>query len=127
MSFAVKGSQASLPGFCPIEAAVATMAGAGIEERGAVFTRREVVDFILDLVGYTADKPLHEARILERYNILCQKLTKENLYTSATLLASPKTAAETGEHCELSELTGLKTFVTTFAGHIAAEAARQAM
>jgi hypothetical protein len=41
------------------------MAMAGIEERGAVFTRREVVEFILDLVGYTADKPLHRARILE--------------------------------------------------------------
>ena len=57
--------QLSLPGLCPIEAAVASMAMAGIEERGAVFTRREVVEFILDLVGYTADKPLHRARILE--------------------------------------------------------------
>jgi len=34
-------------------------------ERGAVFTRREVVDFILDLTGYTADKPLHMMRALE--------------------------------------------------------------
>lgn len=34
-------------------------------ERGAVFTRHEVVEFILDLVGYTADSPLHERRILE--------------------------------------------------------------
>ena len=66
------------------------------------------------------------ASYLDRYNILCQKLTKENLYTAAALLASPQTAAETGEYRELSELTGLKTFVTTFAGHIAAEAARQA-
>jgi len=32
---------------------------------GAVFTREEVVDFILDLTGYTADQPLHEKRILE--------------------------------------------------------------
>jgi hypothetical protein len=30
-----------------------------------VFTRREVVDFILDLAGYTADQPLHEKRLLE--------------------------------------------------------------
>ncbi len=30
-----------------------------------MFTRREVVEFILDLVGYTADKPLHRQRILE--------------------------------------------------------------
>jgi len=41
------------------------MALAGIEGRGAIFTRREVVDFILDLVGYTADKPLHKLRLLE--------------------------------------------------------------
>ncbi len=57
--------QPSLPGLCPVEAAVASMAAAGMEERGAVFTRREVVDFILDLIGYTADRPLHQARILE--------------------------------------------------------------
>jgi len=41
------------------------MAEAGVAERGAVFTRREIVDFILDLVGYTADRPLHELRLLE--------------------------------------------------------------
>ena len=35
------------------------------EERGAVFTRREVVDFILDLAGYTTDKPLFQFRLLE--------------------------------------------------------------
>ena len=48
-----------------VEAAVAGMADAGIEERGAVFTRLEVVDFILDLAGYTGDKPLHRTRLLE--------------------------------------------------------------
>lgn len=37
----------------------------GVEARGAVFTRREVVDFILDLAGYTPNKPLHEKRLLE--------------------------------------------------------------
>ena len=57
--------QPSLPGLCPVETAVALMAEAGVEERGAVFTRREVVAFILDLVGYTADRPLQQARILE--------------------------------------------------------------
>jgi len=35
------------------------------EERGAIFTRCEVVDFILDLAGYTVDQPLHSYRILE--------------------------------------------------------------
>ena len=47
-------------------AAVETLASqGGIEARGAVFTRREVVDFILDLTGFTPDKPLHEKRLLE--------------------------------------------------------------
>ena len=40
-------------------------AATGAESRGAIFTRAEVVDFILDLVGYTADKPLHRTRLLE--------------------------------------------------------------
>ena len=57
--------QVSLPGLCPVDAAVAQMADSGIEERGAIFTRREVVDFILDLTGYTDDKPLHTQRLLE--------------------------------------------------------------
>ncbi|CAN5633741.1 Eco57I restriction-modification methylase domain-containing protein [soil metagenome] len=33
--------------------------------RGAVFTRGEVVEFILDLAGYTVDLPLHQLRLLE--------------------------------------------------------------
>ncbi|RCG84085.1 eco57I restriction-modification methylase family protein [Pseudomonas aeruginosa] len=37
----------------------------GLEARGAIFTRSEVVDFILDLAGYTEDQPLHERRLLE--------------------------------------------------------------
>ncbi|MDY0282641.1 MAG: Eco57I restriction-modification methylase domain-containing protein [Salinivirgaceae bacterium] len=37
----------------------------GIEARGAIFTRIEVVDFILDLVGYVSSEPLHHRRILE--------------------------------------------------------------
>jgi hypothetical protein len=64
------------------------------------------------------------ASYLQRYNILCRKLAQERLYTTATILASPRVAATTGEFVELSELTGLKTFITSFAGHIAAEAAR---
>ena len=35
------------------------------ESRGAIFTRVEVVDFILDLAGYTEDQPLHKKRLLE--------------------------------------------------------------
>jgi hypothetical protein len=64
------------------------------------------------------------ASYLDRYNILCRKLAQERLYTTATVIASPRTAAETGAYVDLSELASLKTFVTSFAGHIAAEAAR---
>jgi hypothetical protein len=62
----------------------------------------------------------------DRYNILCRKLVQEQLYTAATLLLAPRSAVGTGEYTELSELTSLKTFVSTLAGHVAAEAARAA-
>jgi hypothetical protein len=64
------------------------------------------------------------ASYLDRYNILCRKLTQERLYSAATVMASPRTAAESGAYADLSELTSLKTLITSFAGHIAAEAAR---
>lgn len=57
--------QPSFPSLCPVTAAVAELANAGIEERGAIFTRHEVVDFILDLVGYSADHPIYKAKLLE--------------------------------------------------------------
>lgn len=57
--------QPSFPGMCPVQDAIEQLAAAGVEERGAIFTRREVVDFILDLVGYTPDRPLHEHALLE--------------------------------------------------------------
>ncbi|MEX2437314.1 MAG: Eco57I restriction-modification methylase domain-containing protein [Candidatus Paceibacterota bacterium] len=49
-----------------VQAAIEKLAlNADVDSRGAVFTRREVVDFILDLVGYTADQSLHKKRLLE--------------------------------------------------------------
>jgi len=57
--------QHSLPGFCPLAEAVDTLAGAGREARGAVYTKSEVVEFMLDLARYTPDKPLHTQRLLE--------------------------------------------------------------
>lgn len=51
---------------CPdLADAVAELASSDSEARGAIFTRPEVVDFILDLVGYTTDRPLYEYRLLE--------------------------------------------------------------
>lgn len=64
------------------------------------------------------------ASYLDRYDILCRKLVQEQLYTTSTLIASLRNAFSNGAFSELSELTGLKTFVTSFARHIAATAAR---
>ena len=58
--------QPSFPDLCPITAAVEELARAGgVEERGAIYTRLEVVEFILDLCGYTCDRPLHTLKLLE--------------------------------------------------------------
>lgn len=49
-----------------VAAAVKTLSeSTGTESRGAVFTRPEVVDFILDLAGYTEEQPLYQKRLLE--------------------------------------------------------------
>ena len=64
------------------------------------------------------------ASYADRYNLLCRKLVQEQLYTTATVLLSPRTSVDDGSYSELSEMTGLKTFVTSLAGHVASEAAR---
>lgn len=65
-----------------------------------------------------------KASYADRYNILCRKLVQELLYTEASVILSPRTAVTTGEYSELSELTGLRTFVAGFAAHIAGQAVR---
>jgi len=64
------------------------------------------------------------ASYADRYNILCRKLIQEQLYTTASVILSPRSAANSGDFTELSDMTGLRNFVTTLAGHIAAETAR---
>lgn len=64
------------------------------------------------------------ASYLKRYDILCQRLVQEQLYTTATVIAAQRTAVDSGEFSELSSMTSLKTFVAALAGHVAAEAAR---
>ncbi|MBF0549383.1 MAG: PaeR7I family type II restriction endonuclease [Deltaproteobacteria bacterium] len=64
------------------------------------------------------------ASYLRRYDLLCQKLVQEQLYTTAAVIASPRNAAQTGEISAMSSMTDLKTFVATLAGHVAAAAAR---
>lgn len=64
------------------------------------------------------------ASYLERYELLCQRLVQEQLYTTAALIATPRRAVDTGDFAELSAMSSLRTFVSSLAGHIAAQAAR---
>lgn len=61
---------------------------------------------------------------LKRYDILCRRLMKERLYTSASVIATPRNAATSGEYRDLSPMTGLREFIAAFAAHIAVEAIR---
>ena len=64
------------------------------------------------------------ASYLHRYDILCQRLVKEQLYTSAAVLATPRAAQQTGEYTEFTAMTGLRAFVAALAGHVATDAAQ---
>lgn len=65
------------------------------------------------------------ASYLKRYDVLYQRLIQEQLYSTAALLTSTREAISTGAYGQMSDMTSLKTFVTSIAGHIAAEAARR--
>lgn len=65
------------------------------------------------------------ASYLERYHLLCRKMTHEQLYTAATSLATPRSAIKDGHFTDHDDMTGLSSYVSTYAGHIAAAAARK--
>ena len=74
---------------------------------------------------YSVFKEFENASYADRYNILCRKLMQEQLYTAASIIVSPRSAIDTGEYSEMSNMTGLRTFLSELAGHVAAEAARR--
>ena len=61
---------------------------------------------------------------LQRYDLLCQRLVQEQLYTTAAVIAAERSAVDTGEFTNLSDMTSLKAFITVLAGHVASTAAR---
>lgn len=65
-----------------------------------------------------------ESSYADRYDLLCQKLVQEQLYSAASVLLSARTSSKTGAYSEMSSMTDLKAFVTSLAAHAAAEAAR---
>ena len=64
------------------------------------------------------------ASYLKRYDVLCQRLMQEQLYSTAAVITSKRDAARSGTYGEMSSLTNLNAFVSSFAGHIATEVAR---
>ena len=64
------------------------------------------------------------ASYLKRYDVLCQRLVKEQLYSAAAVITSRRADAKTGTYGEMSNLTNLNAFVSAIAGHVATEAAR---
>lgn len=64
------------------------------------------------------------ASYLKRYDVLCQRLVLEQLYSSAAVIASPRGAITNGMYSDLSDMTSLRTFVSSLAGHVAAQASR---
>jgi hypothetical protein len=65
-----------------------------------------------------------DASYLQRYDVLCQRMVQEHLYTVASLITSKRNSVHTGEFTSLSEMTSLKTFITSLAGHVASTATR---
>lgn len=64
------------------------------------------------------------ASYLKRYDVLCQRLVLEQLYSSAAVIASPRDAITNGKYSDISDMTSLKTFVSALAGHVATQASR---
>ncbi len=65
------------------------------------------------------------ASYLDRYHLLCRKMIHEQLYSSACSLASPRSAIQDGRFNTYNDMTSLSSFISTFAGHIAAASARK--
>ncbi|MDI9388899.1 MAG: PaeR7I family type II restriction endonuclease [Synergistota bacterium] len=59
----------------------------------------------------------------ERYHLMCEYMVREGLYTAASVLASPRSAVDSGDYDEFSPSTGIKRFLAALAGHVASEAA----
>lgn len=64
------------------------------------------------------------ASYLKRYDLLCQRLVQEQLYITAAVIAAERSAVDTGDFTNLSDMTSLKAFITSLAGHVASTAAR---
>lgn len=78
----------------------------------------------VDEPHYAALPEFHGASYARRYQLLCERLMKEQLYSSAALVLSEKAeGTRTGAHRELSPATSHRALFTEFAARAAAAAA----
>ena len=68
-------------------------------------------------------RELRNASYLERYDLLCERLVLEGLYSETALITSTRDRGPLGEYRDVSEANNLRRFVAAFSAHIAAEAA----
>ena len=73
---------------------------------------------------FEIDQIFENTSYLERYAILCERMIREGLYDTATLLASsPEDGLKNGDYADFGKLISLKIFVSNLAGAIAAHKA----
>jgi hypothetical protein len=67
------------------------------------------------LPRYAAFPEFEHASYLDRYDILCRKLMRERLYSTAAVVASARTLGLEGESTEISIETSVQSFARSFA------------
>lgn len=75
--------------------------------------------------GFPLLPEFRDTSYIQRYDLLCQKLVAENLYTATCLLTSPRQGGLRGAYAEASRMTGIHAFAAQLAGHAAAIAAME--
>lgn len=73
---------------------------------------------------FSVFKEFKGSSYLTRYDLLCQRLVQEQLYTTTALITSERSSISNGNFTELSSMTSLRTFIAALAGHVAAAASR---
>ncbi|MEQ3762746.1 MAG: PaeR7I family type II restriction endonuclease [Alcanivorax sp.] len=77
------------------------------EVRDEVYVKNAKGEFpVIDGVSY-----------MNRFDILCRRLMQKNLYTAASVIKSPRSAVDTGEHSAVTRETSIKAFLASLASH----------
>jgi hypothetical protein len=70
------------------------------------------------LAHFPAPAAFQGASYLQRYDLFCSKLMREDLYTSAAVVATPRDRGLEGVYTDVSETTGMRAFANKLAMHV---------